>query len=335
MTVIKLQCYESKQGLFVKTVGYGYGNWISINGVAPEETFSQAWKFLPGVVQVESVQRLNRLAPKVVGYKLTDEALASDKIPDYLSSEEVDVKWDDYEDVLVWTNYANLKSLYTEVRSEAVEEVVDVEFEASVLGVLEVDNLKGLSNTTVKLHKKVGYGNETVDVKVYTLAEYNEIVKAVVPDIMLHQQPCKISSEVAYKIIRSHVLENINPKVAKVTSDYDFCFSVKKMVKIKPVKSQKEVFTSSGRSFKYRKFKEVVQTTRDVEVFEMTNAKDRYGKYTVIKGFEGNNLQELIDDINTFLEDLMEHINTPLTECEHCSGTGHIVETFDMNKGRN
>jgi hypothetical protein len=59
--------------------------------------------------------------------------------------------------------------------------------------------------------------------------------RMLTPEFALHERPCSITSKQTYDIVRYYVKENIDPKQAEVTSDYDFCFTVKKKVAIKPL----------------------------------------------------------------------------------------------------
>lgn len=65
----------------------------------------------------------------------------------------------------------------------------------------------------------------------------------------------------------------------------------------------------------------------------MTHADRKYENHTVIDGFKWESLQDLIDNIKHYLDELMEVINSDMSECEHCNGTGHVINyNFDINK---
>jgi hypothetical protein len=121
------------------------------------------------------------------------------------------------------------------------------------------------------------------------------------------------------------VKENINPKTAAVTSDYAFCFTVTRKIAVKPYETRVERKKANGSSYAVPKIKTYTHTHKPVELFEMTHSESNYRGYTPIKGFTGENLQDLADNIKHYLDTLMEHINTPYAECEHCSGAGVIV----------
>ena len=110
-----------------------------------------------------------------------------------------------------------------------------------------------------------------------------------------------------------------------VTSDYDFCFTVKRKITIKPITTRREIKKDNGRSYASPKFKTIIQQFKEIEIFEMTPEDKKYGGYTPIAPWHANNLREMKEQIETYLANLMEEINKPVAECECCNGTGHVV----------
>lgn len=143
---------------------------------------------------------------------------------------------------------------------------------------------------------------------------------ALFPDILLPSKPSALSGDSLYKIIREHIKANINPKYAKIDSDYDFCFRVKKLLAINP-----ETRTYDAnllyRSKRVKMVKYVV-TNRETTVFEMTPPSQQYKGYTPLPGITAKNHAELKSKIDKMLSDLMGVINEPLVSCDHCKGTG-------------
>ena len=153
--------------------------------------------------------------------------------------------------------------------------------------------------------------------------QHQEVDKIIFPSILLPNTPCKLSSENTYKIIRAYIQDNIDPKVAKITSDYDFCFEVVKKIQLAKPYTSERTYKPKGR----RKI-EIVKTfrdTRDARCFEMTHSGSNYKGYTTIKGFEGNNEADLKEQIDAYLKDLIEFINEPLKECPNCNGVGVLL----------
>jgi len=126
----------------------------------------------------------------------------------------------------------------------------------------------------------------------------------------------------------SYIKENINPKVARITSDYDFCFTVKKIIGLeKPIEHRREVLNSRGRSYKNPKYKYDYVKSRELEIFEMTSKEDHYQGYTPIDGISAENEYDLKEKTDKICEDTLALINEPLVECPHCHGYGVVLDT--------
>jgi hypothetical protein len=80
-----------------------------------------------------------------------------------------------------------------------------------------------------------------------------------------------------------------------------------------------------GKSYARPKIHERTVEYKLVEIFEMTHDERGYQGYTPISGFKGDSLVDLVENVKLFLDELMFHINSPVKECEHCGGTGHIL----------
>ncbi len=144
------------------------------------------------------------------------------------------------------------------------------------------------------------------------------------PDIAWHLYPCAISSELAYRIIRAWIKDHVDPMYAVVASDYDFCFTVEKKIRIVPHLQKREKLTSRFKSYNPPRFTSHTIEYEKRKVFEMTSGKDRYRGYPVVDGFKGDSLADLAQKIDQYLRDLMEVINAPLTKCQQCDGLGVI-----------
>ncbi|MGV2887175.1 hypothetical protein [Paenibacillus taichungensis] len=134
--------------------------------------------------------------------------------------------------------------------------------------------------------------------------------------VLLSTRPCTMSKIDSYNLVRKHVKENINPKCATVTSDYDFCFTVSKVIEHEP----NEYRVNIGK----RKSKYETRYTRSRTVAIYKTAPKPYESYPVIESFTGKNEEDLRQNIQKFLDELMEVINKPLVECENCKGHGVI-----------
>jgi hypothetical protein len=153
------------------------------------------------------------------------------------------------------------------------------------------------------------------------------VTELEVPEPLYTEYPNFITGEALYKIVREHIKNNINPVNARITSDYDFCFTVKKVVKLDKEKAYKvDVSRINSKRPKYevRYKKEELATC-----FEM--APKAYNEYPVLKGMTASNYLKLEKKINDYLDDLMVKINTPVRECSHCSGLGVIIDEHASN----
>ena len=108
------------------------------------------------------------------------------------------------------------------------------------------------------------------------------IDEIVTPSILMHNKPSKLSHQETFDIIRAYIKDNINPKVAEITSDYNFCLTVKKKInKVKPVEYTVDVNNNIfSKRKKKPKYETRYQTHTSVTVFEC--APKAYQNYTVV-----------------------------------------------------
>lgn len=249
-------------------------------------------------------------------FELNDKSL-SPKFKDiYLYDDVYDYEFHDFESF-----FSEIKGLYDykEDYEDESYELIDFEFEE----IIEIDVFNEPSHFSYKAagqwdHQKYP---DVTDKNI----QYDFIGEILTPNILKHNLPCKLSQKDTYDIIRKYIKENINPKVAEITNDYDFCFTVKK--KIILAKEHVYQVDVNDSFFKKRKRKPKYETRyqkeRLVKVFEMCHAK--YQDYTPITPFEGDNQDDLKDNIDNYLNHLINIINEPLKECSHCNGCGVII----------
>ena len=231
---------------------------------------------------------------------------------------------EEYEDYswIFKDEFSHLRSLYKEVSDPQSNVMEEVKFEiVAQVKIDEVDEYKGFSFPVYKGNWKSDGEAEITEKD----AAHQLLDRLAFPDLILPTRPCKLTSKQTYDIIRKHVVENIDGKYAKVTSDYDFCFTVKKVI---PLAEQVEYTVDVNAFYPRRKpkYQKRYQDTREVEIFEMTSAEHKYKGYTVIEPFVGNNEEELGENIRKYLKGLMDYINEPLKECKHCNGKGVILD---------
>lgn len=331
--------YVTNKGLLVANRAMNYGSVRStltanclINDKPLKPTFNSFWYFIEGEKEIVSYKEKGYDRTILKGYELSDPSMFIEhKIPLTLSLEDVESDYDEDGD-LFWNKHASIRSLYKEVRETVKGEYKELPFEAECFGVVEGDISEPLK-TTFNVIQEGCWGKKDVKaVSIDSIAHYSELDKILTPEFAIHNKPCFLTSKQTYDIVRTFVKDNIDPKQAIITSDYDFCFTVKKKVTVKPWIKKTEITKRNGHSYATPKFKTQTVDHKQVEIFEMTHEQKGYQNYTIIKGFKGHNLENLVENIKAYLEDLIAYINAPVSECECCQGTGHIVkQNFDMN----
>lgn len=312
---------------------YYYGDKLLVNGNELTETFHRNWFKVNNVNSIDSLSRLMKGKSFSSHYQLIDKSLVSDKIPEIINLDDA-CYTDDEDGDPVWTSkkYPGIGSLYEVILGKEDDYYEDVEFIAECLGEINVKYVDTIPDIKVSMERD-GFCRKKESINLSSIVNYDELVQMFVPDLIIHTQPCYLTSRQTYDIVREYVKDNIDKKNAVITSDYDFCLEVHKKIKIKPIIFTKEEKKSNGRSYAKPRITTKEIQHKNVLIFEMTHADRKYEKYTVIDGFKGESLQDLIDNIKHYLDELMEVINSEMSECEYCNGTGHVINyNFDINK---
>jgi hypothetical protein len=326
---VKIEYYKGKDSLILK-VGpvserESYPSSPRINGVDLVKSFREGWFIAPGQTAIVEVDR--HLGKRRINqrYELINPSVAC--VPAVIKAE--DVSEDDRGN---WVGeHAGMNSLYKYACDEEDAGYEPVEFVAVQLGEFDIDSLGDPTKFRYNCGKPPnGYSTDNEQQINYkdlferyswssSTLSVDDVVKAVVPEFAWHLYPCRLSSQMTYRIIRAHVKNNIDPRWAAVTSDYDFCFTVSKRMHKKPVSYTKSV-TPHGR--RKPQIVTVVDKERLVDIFKMGHAEYPYSGYSPIEGFRGSSLMDMMETIDAYLAYLMEVINEPLSDCVHCGGTG-------------
>lgn len=322
----KIKYYKTNLGLFVTTQGtYPRIDAYNFEGASVKRTHKEHWLLLPEIKDPEEVTvSAKRFKPSVItGYRINSGDLISEKLPEFLSVEEIE------------GSSCNLAPLYNAVYSEPEEFIENIEVTWELLGEVIIDNFKDPVKMSVSVYINGKYpksGGE-VNIPIIKLVETSIFDQMLVPEFLHYQRPCSISSVDTYKIIRKYINDNLDPKWAVVTSNYDFCYTVKKKVALKPWIRKTEILKSSGRSYKAPRFETCEVTHETVDIFKMTHSVAKYRGYTPIEGFTGENLEDLCKNIKQYLDELITFINQPTSGCGCCKGVGVLMEdTFEVNK---
>ena len=340
-----ISLYKTNVGLFIRNLwGAQYNNWVApsyfrnyrFNGVVYEDSLTGGYLALPNVFSINTLEE--RVAPqnKITGYVLREDAPETLKasLKPFYSIEEVRQYWDeeDGEHAFNNTEFSQVSGMYQE-KYEMIEGTWKPKaFEIQILGELEVSNWKKPEAMTVRHVTGEGYREQIVPVDLSTIVCYSDIERMLTPEFLLHNRPCTLSSDQVYKIVRAHIKENINPSAAEITSDYDFCFKVARKIAHKPISHKQEITKANGRSYTHPRFKTYTTTYKLVDIFEMTPASRKYQGYTPIQGWSADNLEDMKEQVKTYLDTLMKEINTEYVECECCNGVGVIVNKIGTNQ---
>lgn len=331
----KLEAYQTNLGLFVRLItGLNFGDRMKVNGI-PGDTFEQikfnkgynhkVWVYLKDIHEITSIEGLKQGKNNLNKFVLKISSIANDEIPLERSLEEVGYYVDGDGDI-AWKNYSEMQSLYKPEYVREPDSWQPEEFEITMLRKINIDSYESPADMKITQDFTGTWVDSAKTVDLSSVVTYEDIERILTPEFLLHERPCMLSSQQVYGIVRNFVKTNINGKYARVTSDYDFCFTVKKRVAIKPITTRTEIKNARGRSYAQPKFKTTVTEFKEKEIFEMTHAGQNYSGYTPISGWRANNLKEMKEQMLSYLNTLMEEINKPVAECPHCNGTGHLLE---------
>lgn len=342
---ITLAYYKTNVGVFIRNLwGSEYSGYqgtphfdiYKFNGIAGHNNLVGSFMLLKGEQGIDKVERKKEPRALLVGYKMKEdvsEALKAALKPSYVL-DEVGYHYDDSIEEYVFSNkeFDAIKAMYLPEYAMTEESWEEVPVEHVVLGELTIENYEQPDKMVVKVQEDRSWSSEAVDVDLASIVCYEDFERMLTPGFMLHTRPCSLSSPQVYKIIRAYVKQNINPRVAEITSDYDFCFTVSRKVAIKPITTKREQKKANGRSYATPRFSTQTISYKSIPLFEMTDSSHRYQGYTVIEGWEANNLQEMKEQVKHYLDTLMEEINTEWKECECCGGIGAIGSKIDTNE---
>jgi hypothetical protein len=337
---IKVEFYKTNVGTFFRRKEMNYyttqfDKSYLINDIPADSLPTYNGKFLKVDGDITSIKRIVPSSTKLSHYELINAELESDKIPSIIHIFEAGKYYDDVEDAYLFEGkYASIMPLYKEsyVATEPTQQELSVEF--ICLGTLQIDNLSKPEEVKINITRE-RYGTKDVEViDLKSVVRYDDLTQMVVPEFMIHTQPCELTSHQVYKIVRQHVIENYNTKVARLTSNYDFCFTVEKVVDTKPYNVKAEIYTRNNNSYKPPRFSTVKKNSKLTQIFEMSWAgagkagSAGYGEYSVIPAWKANNFAELVENMRQYLDELMAVINAPAHECTSCNGTGHIFTSL-------
>ena len=330
--MIKIEYYQSNLGVFIKNEWSM--NSLYINDIPFTEGIARKGFRQFNIPSIDKVERKSSPTYETIGYKLKVVELTSDKIPLYLKQEEVQSYMDEDERTR-WTNYEEIRGLYTVDSVQKEGGLTPVEYQLVCLGTLQIDNIESPATMAINVSNPKTYIEPPKGYDLSGLVTYSDLEQMLTPEFLLHERPCKLTSKQMYNIVRNWVKTNINPKCAEITSDYDFCFTVKRKLYHPPVEIKTEIKKQNGRSYATPKFNTRTKAYDSVQIFEMTwvgyRGNGGYEGYTCIPALEGSSLKDISERLKYYLETLMEEINKELDKCSCCKGHGYIVKSISSN----
>jgi hypothetical protein len=293
-----------------------------INGELSIPTFHKNWFFVPD--EIKMVQQKQSQPSINYRYELIDPTMESDKIPLRLEK-DVATYEDNFDYETCWyDDYKHLASLYRLKYDIQPEILVDVEYNFEIL--LELDDIQEFNGFAYPVPKTQYKSDGLINITEKDV-RYQLLDQILFPDIVLPSRPCEMTSEQMYKIVRQYIKENINLKYSRITSDYEFCFTVEKVIGLaEPYTSKYEITKSNGKSYRPPKYNTNYVKNRTIKVFEMTYSPKNYQGYTPISSMIGENADDLKEKIDRYCKEIIDEINKPLVDCPHCKGQGVIFE---------
>lgn len=320
LEIIAINASDGRYYISEKRTLNGYRSRLSefmINGESPLPTFENDWYCIKS--EPKQITKMIKQPNTNYRYELQDKALMSSKLPEFIDREAVAVE-DGYD--WVWNDdMSQYRSLYKEIFDTQPdrEEVYNFEMEV-ILNVTEILNPVKMSYKVPKTqYTNDGFTEINEKHVVYQLADM-----VILPGIVLPQRPCSLTSRQTYKIVRQHIKDHIDPKLATITSDYDFCFAVSRRVKLAQIVHY-TVNVNQGSKRRRPKLVKKQRSERLESCFEMTYSPENYKGYSSIKSFEADTQEQLKKNIDEYCEGLIKFINSPLVECTHCNGDGLII----------
>lgn len=325
MSVLELKYYKTNQGLIISNA-FTWGNisQYRFNETDKSELIPliDEWFLLKGHDSILKVDRWLEGKSKIDHWKLIDDSLANgNTIPLKMLDSEVESYKESIDDgyFIAWSNHKNIRPLYDEVKVYTDGYYEDIPFKATCIGSVEGDITKPV-DTKFNIIRSNSYDTKPIEIPIGTIVKYSEIDLILTPKFALHMKECALTHQDSYNIVRSFILDNIDNQYARVSSNYDFCLSVNKIIKVKPIVADMDMYKDIPTS-KRPKFTSKKHSESSYEVYSV--APKAYQSYSVIKPFTGNNLEDLVKNIKLFLNELITEINTPHYACECCGGVGY------------
>lgn len=330
---MKINYIKYDNGLILKI-----SNDFLINGKNLEPSFNSGWMFLPEETEIKTVQKIKPSKSTNFRYELIDKSFErGNDVPFSIKVE--DNKYLFYSDeAYEWVfrdEYKHLSSLY-KLKFDKIEESYEDIIDFEIVLIATISSNFGKTEFKVKYYSELYNGGANIKYLSNSLIKTDYVSSIVFPDVMKDNLPCSIDGNVMYKIVRAYVKQNIDPKYASITSDYDFCFVVEKKLNLFEIEEYTVDVNNSIFNKRKRKpkFEKRYRKDRRVICFEMTPPSKKYEHYTPMGGVCGTDYKDLEKNILEKCEEIITIINEPLCDCPFCKGQGVVTES-ESNKIKN
>ncbi|WP_196607123.1 hypothetical protein [Pectinatus frisingensis] len=281
-----------------------FKNWL-FDGKKCTSTWARHWYRIekyPEIITEEHTETVHKR------YEIKDKKYIADSLPAVIPYENKN----DYGENVIDSLYEFKKDTITSQQN------VDVEIET----VLEVENFHEVLFDFTGIHR---WNYEERPYHITSANVHHQLIDEImIPQVLLTEYPCRLTSKQMYDITRQYVREHIDKEQASITSDYDFCFTVKKIIPLYEPEtlSYHNIFARTKKEREKVHFR--VAKYKESTIFEMTDDINHYSGYSVIEGLTANSEKELKEKVDLWLTELIKKINKPLCTCDKCKGTGII-----------
>lgn len=321
---IKMMLIRTNNGCFISdcyaTSGYDFDyhrsiiNELLFDGKSPVSTYAKNWMYI--TKYPDKIQR--KCQGKLINerYVLRDKEFATEKMPEVIMFEDTGK----YSEEII-------DNLYIYKYDKEPDYLEDVE--CNIEEVLSIDNFTLPPQIHYDAVRKYDYKDA-----VYTITnadvKHQLIDKIIYPPVVLHNSPCKFSSKQMYDITRQYILTHIDKKVATVSSNYDFCFGIEKIIPLfeSETITYQNIFARAKRE--RNRIHTKIKKFNNVKIFEMTHDRENYRGYPVIPEMYADSEEELKQKVDTWLDGVMAIINKPLCTCPQCKGAGFIDDIQEI-----
>ena len=264
------------------------------DGKHPQKTNKKEWYRLENVPkeiqQKQSPRQVN------VRYELKAGYVATDLMPAIIIEEEYKSS-DAYDDII---NLYNRKYDEEDGGYETIEFKIDVIYKR-----------KDFEFVSCKYPAQTG---------LITQIEY--------PEEAYQDKPCKITPDEMFELIRARVKKDLDTRYARIISDYDFHFEVKKCIEsVDPYTIRRNINLGYKRKPKW--VTDII-SSKEETILNIVTSSDR-GRFDAKCPPEivGENYNDLAEKVDKYLDDLMKEINKNYCECPNCKGWGVVEVTED------